>query len=852
MNADTPYRPGREIARGGMGAILDAHDSKLGRSVAMKILLRQQAGEEEKMRFLQEARVLGQLAHPNVVPVHDLGTDEHGRLFYTMKLVQGVTLHDILQLVKAGDAATLAKHPLNHLLTIFQKVCDGVAFAHSRGIIHRDLKPQNIMVGEFGEVLVMDWGLAKFLPGTEAVKLETVALAPPSPPKPPTGPTGTLVIESDPANQPTILSTPAGPVGTPRAKLPTPLHGITDNAPASPSTSQLTVDGTVMGTPSYMSPEQAAGRVAEVDTRADVYSLGAILYTILTLRPPVDGESATEVLGLVRTGSIVAPATIPVAESTLVMTSGNVAAPRKTFIPLRHCPDGQVPGALSAVTMKALSYERERRYQSVAELAQDIVAYQNGFATSAEEASALTLVRLFIARHRSLALATMVVIALSAAFTAKVVSEGRRAEAALRDLRRTAPIMAREAMRLAEQEKFDEALNTLDSALALDATNAEYHFKKACLLQAVQRLGEAANVFRQVLVPPADAGDELNLRPKAELNLRLCEKLLRAHPAGQPLDTESRNELLQSLIEQGRMIEAVPLSKLLGKEMETAEVAIKTRLGSLTALPGFKWEDRLKRQGNGTFRLDINDLPIITAPPLGDLPITHLNGQGSKLADLRPLRGSRVKWLQLNVSSVQSLEGLQELPLEELHLWQSRVTDLTPLRGLPLKYLSASGIKITDLTPLTACRSIGQLEIHDTQITDLAPLRGLQITNLHLNLTRVTDLAPLQGMPLVELDLSDTPVADLAVLRAMPLRRLNLHGCVALTDFGPLADCVQLEILHLPKLNTDWSFLRKLPKLQRLSDENILGFDRLPYAQAFWRLHDARFGIKPKPATGAR
>ena len=155
-----------------MGAVLSAVDQKLARSVAMKVMLRRNASEEEEQRFLQEARVLGQLAHPNIVPVHDLGTDVQGRHFYTMKLVQGVTLHEILGKLKAGDQETVAKYPLNALLTVFQKVCDAVAFAHSRGIIHRDLKPQNIMVGEFGEVLVMDWGLAKHLDDEHHAKTE--------------------------------------------------------------------------------------------------------------------------------------------------------------------------------------------------------------------------------------------------------------------------------------------------------------------------------------------------------------------------------------------------------------------------------------------------------------------------------------------------------------------------------------------------------------------------------------------------------------------------------------------------------------------------------------------------------
>ena len=153
-----------------MGAVLDARDQKFGRSVAMKVMLRRQASEEEEQRFLQEARVLGQLAHPNIVPVYDLGFDHERRMFYTMKLVQGATLHEVISKLKTGDSETLARYPLNTLLTIFQKVCDAVAFAHSRGIIHRDLKPHNVMVGEFGEVLVMDWGLAKILSGSPAAE----------------------------------------------------------------------------------------------------------------------------------------------------------------------------------------------------------------------------------------------------------------------------------------------------------------------------------------------------------------------------------------------------------------------------------------------------------------------------------------------------------------------------------------------------------------------------------------------------------------------------------------------------------------------------------------------------------
>lgn len=156
------YRIEDEIARGGMGAIHRSRDLALGRNVAMKVMTRgDDADVESRLRFVREAEIVGRLEHPNIVPVHDLGTDAEGRPFYTMKEVKGRTLQQILNAIRKGDPDTVAAFPLRELVSVFNKICDGVAYAHSQGIVHRDLKPENIMVGEFGETLVMDWGLAK-------------------------------------------------------------------------------------------------------------------------------------------------------------------------------------------------------------------------------------------------------------------------------------------------------------------------------------------------------------------------------------------------------------------------------------------------------------------------------------------------------------------------------------------------------------------------------------------------------------------------------------------------------------------------------------------------------------------
>ena len=154
------YEIGEEVARGGMGSILAARDHSIRRHVALKVMRQEQrANSESVVRFVEEAQVTGQLEHPNIIPVHELGVDGVGNVFYTMKFVEGVSLQDILEDVRAGEAPALTQYPLNHLLNIFLKICDAIAFAHSKGVIHRDLKPGNIMVGRYGEVLVLDWGL---------------------------------------------------------------------------------------------------------------------------------------------------------------------------------------------------------------------------------------------------------------------------------------------------------------------------------------------------------------------------------------------------------------------------------------------------------------------------------------------------------------------------------------------------------------------------------------------------------------------------------------------------------------------------------------------------------------------
>jgi serine/threonine-protein kinase len=238
-----------EIARGGMGVILKGHDSDLGRDVAIKVLDGDLAKKPAVVqRFIEEAQIGGQLQHPGIVPVYELGLMADESPYFTMKLVKGQTLASLL-----AERRTVADNR-GRLLAIFESVCQTVAYAHSKGVLHRDLKPANVMVGAFGEVQVVDWGLAKVLRrggvADEKRAKETVH----------------TIIE-------TVRSGPRG----------------------SASSGSDSMIGSVMGTPAYMSPEQAQGEVEMLDERADVFSLGAMLCETLTGRPPyVRDESAPD------------------------------------------------------------------------------------------------------------------------------------------------------------------------------------------------------------------------------------------------------------------------------------------------------------------------------------------------------------------------------------------------------------------------------------------------------------------------------------------------------------------------------------------------------------------------------
>jgi tRNA A-37 threonylcarbamoyl transferase component Bud32 len=289
------YELHRMLGQGGMGEVRLCEDKRIGREVAFKAMRADTALRRDAIpRFLREARVQGQLEHPAVVPVYDLGLDDAGQPFFTMKRIRGLSLHEVVQRLKDKDRDAEERFTRRRLLAAFNTVCLALDYAHSRGVLHRDLKPANVMLGDFGEVHLIDWGLAR-VSGV--------------------------------------------------AELP-----IIDMGGAEPLTN--TRQGELMGSPGYLSPEQARGEHTTMTGAADIYSLGAILFEILTFEPMTPGELIDRIHATLR---------------------GTVE--RRPSV---RFPDADVPPELEQIILKATEHAPDKRYKRPRELARAVERYLDG------------------------------------------------------------------------------------------------------------------------------------------------------------------------------------------------------------------------------------------------------------------------------------------------------------------------------------------------------------------------------------------------------------------------------------------------------------------------------------------
>jgi serine/threonine-protein kinase len=467
------YALGQTLGSGGGGRVVRAYDRVLGRSVAMKILRPDIVEDQLALaRFIAEAQTTGQLEHPNIMPVYDFGTLPSGEVFYTMREVRKSSLREVVQRLGEGDQAFMEEFTTTRLIGLLVQVCNAIHYAHVRGVIHRDLKPDNIMVGEYGEVLVMDWGLARVIHGEVDTSLRAVAER-----------------------------------------------------------------GHTLGTPSYMPPEQARGEMEHVDMRSDVYSIGAILYELLTLQPPFGQGSPIDIMWRVVEDPLPAPS---------------------ECAPLRVIPED-----LERICMRALAYYPLQRFPSAKAMADALQDWLDG--VQPREA------RLHVQagqRHSARYLAALRALA---ALTAEIAEQERvvedwepperkRAMWALEDRRRDLELESARAIGQASTE-FAQALAYEPGHAAARRGMTDLHWHR--LQQAEARGDEASAIYFRAMIQQFDDGQVYAQRMIDTASLRV--EVRAVSPAAL---------ILWPLIEQERRLTMGPAAQRAGQVLVASALPI--------------------------------------------------------------------------------------------------------------------------------------------------------------------------------------------------------------------------------------------------------------------------------------
>lgn len=565
------------FAHGGMGNIWKAHDQKIHRDVAYKELLPRALRRPRVVdRFVQEAQITGQLEHPGIVPIYDLGTQENGAPFYAMKLVHGVEMKDRIEEMHELPKDSSEYHRMFvKLLRNFIDTCYALAFAHERGVLHRDLKPQNVMLGAFGETLVLDWGLAKILTGPGDVS------------------DGGVMISGDYDEKFDADEAMAGESLGSLAQATTATKIVDESVSPSVAATFLTGTvqtdsrtegtetkyGSVMGTPAYMPPEQAEGKLDLMDGRTDIYSLGAILYEIMTNDAPIPRSKMDEMLDYV----INKPITPPIEREP---TS---------------------PRPLSAIAMKALAKRREDRYRTALDLAHDVEDYLADEPVSAYDEPWYDKARRWIKRHRTLVTtsAAVVILVVVVSVLWSTIESSR-----IGRLQSAAELKLNEARSLSADGEFDDAKLLLNEATGLignedslqalktgiegqlaavdrliEATErdrvsrlelqAEQDLSSAQdIIEAGTNLGDARAALTEIITRLTEEPELVEVRTRAELELQAVTTLIENQT--RQVEAEERFAKFLDLVDQARFFATVTTGDDLIQNAETAREAAES------------------------------------------------------------------------------------------------------------------------------------------------------------------------------------------------------------------------------------------------------------------------------------
>jgi Leucine-rich repeat (LRR) protein len=664
-------------------------------------------------------------------------------------------------------------------LELLLPVCQAIQHAHQKGIIHRDIKPSNVLVTLHDGV---------------------------------------------------------------------PVPKVIDFGVAKATQSQRLTDLTLftqfeqmIGTPLYMSPEQAEMTSLDIDTRSDIYSLGVLLYELLTGRTPIDTATMAQA-GMDEIRRLIREVDPPRPSARVKTLDGNeltTAAKRRHTDP-SHLPKS-LRGDIDWIVMKCLEKDRKRRYETANGLAADLQRHLRNEVVIARPPTAAYLLGKLIKRNKMAFVAAAAIAASLAAGMGATVWQLAQTRRALSDLRATAPAFVEQARALAAKERFDEAIEKVNYAINLQPEMVDYLVAKGDLLQCQLKLPAAAAAYREALrVKPGHA--------RAEASAKLCDELLAAKPTDDgKLTRESLARLHVAMQQQQRpAVELMPVARLLGEENKLLVDYWLARLKDLPVSGERPLEDRLTVRDDGKLALDLSGTKVVDLAPLADAPLAVLNLSGcAELNDISPLRDLHLVGLILSGTAVADLSPLAEMrALEKLNISDTYVTDLSPIKALRLKTLSAARCAISDLAPIRGM-PLEELTLFETRVADITPLSGMPIKVLDLSMCPVLDFAPLATLPLEKCYLQRNRITDLLVFRGKSLKELVLLGCAEARNYSVLSEIPTLELLLIPSeyRRLPWEdysaigALRRHPKLRQLGAEVMggMGYSATGPKDVFWQ-----------------
>ena len=797
------YEIGVELGRGGMGLVNSARQEVFDREVAVKRLISDESHHQEAMKFYAEAVITAQLEHPHIVPIHDLMSTADGKLQLVMKRVNGFSWRDLLH-PRTPEHRNRAKSlTLNDHLDIMLKVCDAVSFAHEQGVLHRDIKPENIMVGSYGEVLVMDWGCA--------------------------------VVFGDREH-----------------------HSIV------PRVEEIK---NISGTPSYIAPEMVTFKSGHIGTHSDVYLLGAVLYEVLTLKKPNHGADVYQVLRHAVLGEITPPGEvaperkIPLELADICMAAlakkttariGQVSvfadrikdyrqhAQAVVLVNVARTHLAQVankPRGASELLRKAVSCAeqaleiwpgwktakmilldailadtRHHLAEGAASLAAIEASRAGVLARELEKnklieeakslsASARAMVKAQLVRQQQLRMARigtisagvvlviglsvfLIILGVQQRTTTEALKKAELALSALQneqqgrsgDQKTSAPALVLQARTAMAAKDWVAAITALRTAIEFDSTAIEAHQLLTNVLAATKRYDEVKLAGEQWQT--AAEGDITAMRIMALSNtLKNNVDDVKA--------LEFQTQLLELFEAQKLFVLADNVSVPKEKRLEI----YRKRVDSI-------WP------GAGS-AIDMRSDELLVS--------RYSTKKGSVLMgredviDLEPLSGMKFSELWLSNTNVKNLQPLIGMPLELLSLDYSQVSDLSPLKDMPLSALRINFTKVKDLSPLAGIQ-LKSLRASSIPCTDLSPLAGMPLKELHMVYSQVFDLTPLVGAPLEELVIGNV-IRDISPLKGMPLRYCSIVGQDI--DLSPLE---KSPLEHLTIFSSGIIDLSKVPK----------------------------------------